>query len=96
MTNCVYCTYIKCARCFSCSSGSPKVLLPPILMSSNSNTWLSTRCHVKRLGSSPIQTSNSNASEDLSKWLAVAHNSQTVDNLSQGNELIFIASSGKV
>lgn len=50
------------------NGGAPTILLPPILTSSNSATWLSTRGH-KKLNSTSAKVSNNN-DNDLSKWLA--------------------------
>ena len=73
-------------------SGSLTILLPPILTSSNANTWLSTRCQ-KRLNSSIASTadvkSRKNDNEDLSKWLSGGRKQKNEDPLAEGTMLIF-------
>lgn len=69
------------------ASCSPTILLPPILMSSNANTWLSTRSH-KRVNSNSSQfksvvSANSNAEKDLSKWLVGSKKAKSLENLSE-------------
>jgi hypothetical protein len=65
-------------RHFFFSTG-PTILLPPILTTANANTWLSTRCQLKRTQSG----SGRNKNEDLTKWLA----SQTETLRSEGAEV---------
>ena len=69
-------------------SGPLTILLPPILTSSNANTWLSTRSQKRNVNSSVVSNVVSkvskNDNEDLSKWLSGGRKQKTDDTLSEG------------